>query len=423
MRLRLAGVLILALGVLPLLTLPPAFGQETPKVETKKPWTGKLKNGQIITQTDLDKILKAHFLWIWSGFGKEGQRADLSEANLTGAQLSGANLSMANLRGAKLYNAKLNNAILHDTNLIMAELTMADLKDSDLAMAQLDYAQLFETDLRGANLMRASVKGAIFEPKPGSLPAISKWYEVRGLSSIVYLISPQQLVELREAFKKAGMRDQEREVTFALNHVHRVKIWDPKNYWFQEVWKNIRYTHNQRLWDNPSGKMESIFNLVFFEWTCGYGLYPGRPLKILILGLFIFSLFYMLALGSCWQEAGIWVVFLQDRVSDKNIEDRPVKLTWQNPFLPMSEDQTLRFRTGIWRFLRIPWLGFYLSLLSAFSLGWRELNVGNWITRMQKREYSLRATGWVRTVAGLQSLLSVYMLALWVLTYFGRPFD
>ncbi|MFI5354173.1 MAG: pentapeptide repeat-containing protein, partial [Desulfobaccales bacterium] len=156
MRLRLAGVLILALGVLPLLTLPPAFGQETPKVETKKPWTGKLKNGQIITQTDLDKILKAHFLWIWSGFGKEGQRADLSEANLTGAQLSGANLSMANLRGAKLYNAKLNNAILHDTNLIMAELTMADLKDSDLAMAQLDYAQLFETDLRGANLMRAS---------------------------------------------------------------------------------------------------------------------------------------------------------------------------------------------------------------------------------------------------------------------------
>ncbi|MFI5355114.1 MAG: hypothetical protein ACHQX0_05840 [Desulfobaccales bacterium] len=68
-------------------------------------------------------------------------------------------------------------------------------------------------------------------------------------------------------------------------------------------------------------------------------------------------------------------------------------------------------------------MGFYLSLLSAFSLGWRELNVGNWITRMQKREYSLRATGWVRTVAGLQSLLSVYMLALWVLTYFGRPFD
>ena len=66
---------------------------------------------------------------------------------------------------------------------------------------------------------------------------------------------------------------------------------------------------------------------------------------------------------------------------------------------------------------------FISALLSAFSLGWRELNVGNWISRIQKREYTLRATGWVRSVAGLQSLLSVYLLALWVLTYFGRPFD
>ena len=42
---------------------------------------------------------------------------------------------------------------------------------------------------------------------------------------------------------------------------------------------------------------------------------------------------------------------------------------------------------------------------------------------MQTHEYTLRATGWVRAVAGCQSLLSVYLLALfWALTYFGRPF-
>lgn len=39
-----------------------------------------------------------------------------------------------------------------------------------------------------------------------------------------------------------------------------------------------------------------------------------------------------------------------------------------------------------------------------------------------EREYDLKAVGWARTVSGFQSLLSVYMLALWVLTYFGRPF-
>jgi hypothetical protein len=71
----------------------------------------------------------------------------------------------------------------------------------------------------------------------------------------------------------------------------------------------------------------------------------------------------------------------------------------------------------------VPLIGLYFSLLSGFSLGWRELNVGTWIARVQSREYVLRATGWVRTVSGIQSLLSVYRLALWVMTYFGRPFE
>lgn len=68
-------------------------------------------------------------------------------------------------------------------------------------------------------------------------------------------------------------------------------------------------------------------------------------------------------------------------------------------------------------------LAFYFSVISAFHVGWRDLNVGSWIARMQPREYTLRAKGWVRFVSGLQSLISVYLLAMWVLTYFGRPFE
>jgi hypothetical protein len=63
------------------------------------------------------------------------------------------------------------------------------------------------------------------------------------------------------------------------------------------------------------------------------------------------------------------------------------------------------------------------SLLSAFHIGWKDFNVGSWITRLQSREYTLRATGWMRVVSGAQSLLSVYLLAIWALTYFGRPFQ
>ena len=67
--------------------------------------------------------------------------------------------------------------------------------------------------------------------------------------------------------------------------------------------------------------------------------------------------------------------------------------------------------------------GFYFSVLSAFHIGWRDFNVGNWIQRLQPSEYTLQATGWVRTVSGVQSVVSLYLLAIWALTYFGRPFE
>jgi hypothetical protein len=67
--------------------------------------------------------------------------------------------------------------------------------------------------------------------------------------------------------------------------------------------------------------------------------------------------------------------------------------------------------------------GAYFSLLSAFHVGFREFNVGGWIVQLQQLEYELKAAGWVRTVAGAQSLLSLYLLALWALASFGRPFQ
>ena len=65
----------------------------------------------------------------------------------------------------------------------------------------------------------------------------------------------------------------------------------------------------------------------------------------------------------------------------------------------------------------------YFSLLSAFLIGWRDLNVASWIARVHPGDYSLRASGWVKTLSGVQSVISVYLLAIWALTYFGRPFD
>jgi hypothetical protein len=49
----------------------------------------------------------------------------------------------------------------------------------------------------------------------------------------------------------------------------------------------------------------------------------------------------------------------------------------------------------------------YFSLLSAFQIGYRDFSIGTWLSRTQLRNFGLEPVGWVRTVSGFQSLLSV----------------
>ena len=65
----------------------------------------------------------------------------------------------------------------------------------------------------------------------------------------------------------------------------------------------------------------------------------------------------------------------------------------------------------------------YFSIISAFHVGWHEINIGTWISRLNPHEYTLRATGWVRSLSGFQSLVSIFLIALAFLTYFGDPFE
>ncbi len=195
----------------------------------------------------------------------------------------------------------------------------------------------------------------------------------KGLSTLTYE-QPTQLVALRNAFKSAGFREQERQITFALNSIELAKSWD------------------------------DAFRYLLFELTSDWGMSPGRPLRIFAALVVLMSLGYMAALGRAEKSPHIWKVYdpsmVLSEAIDKGLAEpvRPSALT-------------------LW-----PW-SLYFSLLSAFHIGWRDLNVGNWMSRMQLSEYSLRADGWVRTISGVQSLVSVYLLALWVLVYFGRPFE
>ena len=121
-----------------------------------------------LSTNELNKILNDHAAYLrgepegsvanLSGANLRG--ADLSDANLRGADLSDANLRVADLRGANLSGANLRVADLRGANLSGANLSVADLRGANLSYANLSGANLSVADLSGANLSGANLRGA-----------------------------------------------------------------------------------------------------------------------------------------------------------------------------------------------------------------------------------------------------------------------
>ncbi len=253
------------------------------------------------------------------------------------------------------------------------DFSTASLEKVSLRNAVLTNSKFIDTNLKDAILTGVDLTGSQYEPYSstyqGSLGGI------KGLKTVWFNMGQQGgLVQLRAALKESGLRDLEREATYSIEH-----------------WK-AHYQPWYKKW----------IKRILFEWTCGYGLYYLRPLVILLGLILVFSLPYIIALETHGQD-GIWKVWVDDRARRDLGEQKPERIKLRG--------------------LPVLMYGFYFSILSAFHIGWRDLNVGSWISRIQPREYTLKATGWVRVVSGVQSLISIYLLALWVLTQFGRPFD
>lgn len=340
----------------------------------KGPYRGGIKPGP-----ELRDLLKKHAEWAIDVHYYRAKYDDPRFANLCGANLSGldlreVNLEMVSLSGADLVGADLSKANLISADLSGAELSHANLSGAWLVYANLRGASLDGASLDGANLNGANLEGTVFSLRPGAVPSAENIAYAKNLDKITYAGDSHALVELQEALKKAGFREEERQVTYAR------KRHEAANANWAERW----------------------FNFVLFDLTSQYGMSPGRPLRILFSLIPIFAFAYMIALSAS-NGGGIWIVWSDDRVLKNEGQDEPTRISCKG-----------------FRLIRI---GLQFSLLSTFNIGWHDLNIGNWIARIQAHEYELRGTGWVRMVAGVQSLIGVYLLALWALTYFGRPFE
>ncbi len=347
------------------------------------------------------------------------QQADLTYANFMNAQLTNSNfrgstLTSANFTNANLNNATFNFATLHLVTLNDATAENAYFERADLSSANLSQTNLTNADLRNANLSRAKLiktlikqtdfananfKETLFEPIHTEMPNLISLSTAKNFESITYetdTSSRATLTALRNAYKEIGMRSMERVITATIKKRDMVLAWHSGSW----------------------GKVESFISYILFYMTSNFGSNPGRPIRIFLLLVLVYAIPYRIALSRARVHSGIFVIWTNKfyQPSSQQMHERELK-----HLLKMRPQHTLK--QMIHEQLRLIRIALFFSLVSAFSIGWRQINVSNWILKLQTREYCMRGRGWVRTLAGSQSLISAYLIVMWLLTYFGRPFE
>ena len=369
-----------------------------------------LEERRKIPQDDADAIVNDHGEWLNSGLATQEQTSPVNfrNADLRGVDLSGEHLTRMDFFNADLSSANLAKATLELATFTCATLNNAKFTDSNLQRAvlrntQLTNADLQDADLQGANFMLANLTGTIVTDAkltniilnhstyaPVGLPSADYVVGIEGLDTVIIPEGKQVgMVKLREMFRKAGLRGLEREATF------RIESNEARN--------DRRYG---RLYEKADG----WFRWLLFELTTEWGRRPGRALWLLGVLWWLCSVFYSVTI---WRSVsspdnGVLKVYTNERL-----------IPWTAEVIGSDTGAEAISAKGLEAY---EW-GLYFSLLSAFHFGWRDLNVGEWIARMQRKEFLLRGCGWVRVVSGVQAIISVFFLAVWALTYFGRPFQ
>lgn len=360
---------------------------------------------------DLNVILGDHELWLDSS-KQSGRRAilvgQLHGANLHEANLHEAGTLAADLTRADLGAADLTGATLYGANLTRAHLGGADLTGADLLGVNLTDANLTAANLTGVKLRFADLTRTIFEPT--SNPETTGMALAANLELVTYAINPGPLTEMRTAFKSRGFRDAERKVTFALKRRETELLL--------ARCRGRRWALSTVYGPSRIGACSFyLLNRVAFDLPSQYGMNPTRPLAIMA----ALWLACVLVYARFIQMPGSSGLYLIVRRSWKGKEQvRGVRIAPRAMQARRRWFSPLSWLGAEWRVLRAAMM---FSLMSAFNIGFRDINFGRWIRLLMKREYDIRPVGWARTVSGVQSLATVYLVGLWVLTYFGRPFE
>jgi len=410
--------------------------------------------------------------------GADLTNAELQGANLTKAELQGANLSGAWFQGADLFEAKLQGADLTEAWFQGANLTRVLLHEADLWETNLIGADLTEAELQGATLRNVSfgcltsvqeakelkctnISNAVFSGPKCSIDEDT--YEVTcdenklvfvdfkgvtGIETLVYnysdhLYFPVTLLSLRKHLRDSGYELEARAITYVIQHGLIEEAWyfdkneevvEGKE---RETFATITASDGRKYFDyeedvtgitikDPVAIFGAYLRYYAFDWTVMFGLKPSGAIIKLGYVLLISMATYLVMLWlkfifPYWSLGSIQKITLKNTHATDGISKTFVEGEYviENLLKPIPDYMQGWSHYRFWLYLlgHVIWF----AILASFHFGWRDLNVGNWLSRMQPKTFTYKSTGLFRTLSGIQSLVSVYLLALFVLTFFGHP--
>jgi len=261
----------------------------------------------------------------------------------------------------------------------------ADLQGADIRRVALRQVNLSYANLQGAYLLDTNLQGAVMASVQG-LPHVTGLAFARGLSAISFSLNDiHTFVAWKKALQEAGYTGASKELVAAIRRNNQPEFWET----------------------------------ILFDWTCEFGANPSRPLIVLLWLWLAGTTAYLLGLARR-SGSGLYLLATGEKIPAGNRRNRVRRMRWQMPRRGTGWKFPFRFTRYAGRALGTAAL---FSTMSAFNIGFREVNLGRWIRLMQPREFDIKARGWLRVVSGLQSLTSVYLLALAILSHFGTPFD
>ena len=343
--------------------------------------------------------------------------ADLRFARLTSAQLAGAVLTSADLtcadltlakgdqgttfRGAKLKQALLIEASFPKSSFASADLPgadlfRADLKDADLGASTLTGARLAGPDLDKAELTRAEVR--LVDYRAANAP------RAVALKSPDWLYPREPdfagLVQLRKALLDLGDSATARTITYVI-----------------EIWRNhyrvAPQPASQGWWDRTASRIGAALRFVAFDWTVAYGARPWRALSLWLWLIVVFAGLYAALIPTRVNqgEIGLFRVAPKGRIEFSSAGA---------PGMPSEAASAALEHVGT-ASAEVIRSALWFSVLSATRLGYGSFTLASWLGVLHPGETDYRALGPIRTLAGIQALISLYLIILVAVTILGDP--